>query len=407
VGAYKGAAEPLMRKEPSTEMRETFDALLDGAYARLVAALASGRRVDEARAKAWIDHALFDAEEAKRAGIVDGVQPFEVWRDGKAKAWKKVELEDKKDDLGELFSLLSGKPKARPAQPHVALLYAVGEVVDGKGSGGKVGSRSQIAPRRLVPALRAAAAASEVKAIVLRVDSPGGSALASELVWTAVAEAKAKKPVVVSMGTLAASGGYYISCGATSIYAQPDTLTGSIGVVGGKVVLGPALASLGVNLYAMGRGKRSMLFSPTRRWSDDERKAMKGLMRRVYEQFKAHVAAGRRLTPEKVEEVARGRLWIGADAKARGLVDELGGLDEALAAARKLGGLPPDAPVDVYPGEPTLAEFLDSLGGVSAPSPLLALGLVDPALARRAASALHLLAGFVRDPVRVVVFTGL
>ena len=413
IGAYKGAAEPLTRKEPSKEMRETFDALLDGAYARMVSALASGRKVDEARARGWIDQALFEADEARTAGLVDEVAPFERWRDGKAKAWKRVELEDKKDDLGGLMELLGGKPRRRPSQPHVALLYAVGEVVDGRGSGGKLGARSEIAPRRLVPALRAAAAADEVKAIVLRVDSPGGSALASELIWNAVAEAKAKKPVIVSMGTMAASGGYYISCGATRIFAQPDTMTGSIGVVGGKVVLGPALASLGVNVLSLGRGRRATLFSPVSRWSDEERRAVEAWMRRVYDQFKAHVAAGRKLTPERVEALAQGRLWIGADAKARGLVDALGGLDDALADARKLAGLGADAPVDVYPGEPTLGDFLQSLGGAHAAGLRVdvaldaALGIVDPDLARRARLALALLAGFAREPVRTVAFVGI
>jgi protease IV len=403
IGAYKGAAEPLTRKEPSPQMKETLDAVLDGAYARLVLHLAAGRHVDPRKAQAWIDQALFEAEEARVAGLVDQVAPWEVWRDGKAKAWKKVELEEKKDDLGEILSMLGGKAKTRPAKPHVALLYAVGEVVDGRGSGGKVGARGQIAPRRLVPAIRAAAAAPEVKVIVLRVDSPGGSALASELIWNAVAEAKAKKPVIVSMGSLAASGGYYISCGATKIYAQPDTLTGSIGVVGGKIVLGPALASFGVNVQPMGRGKRATLFSPVQKWTPEERKVVETWMRKVYDQFKGHVAAGRKLSPEKVEEIAQGRLWIGSDAKARGLVDDLGGLDDALAEARKVGGLPEDAPVDVYPGDPTLSDFLESLGGVTAPSPLAALGLVDPALARRATAALRLVAGFATDPVRVVV----
>jgi protease-4 len=157
----------------------------------------------------------------------------------------------------------------------------------------------------------------------------------------------------------------------------------------------------------MGRGKRSQLLSPVRKWSDDERKVIEAMMRSVYDQFKARVAAGRGLTLEKVEAVAQGRVWIGADAKSRGLVDEIGGLDDALAAARKLAGLPDDAPVDVYPGEPTLGDVLESLGSVSAPSPLAALGLVDPRLARRVEGALALLAGFAGEPVRVVTFVGL
>jgi protease-4 len=168
------------------------------------------------------------------------------------------------------------------------------------------------------------------------------------------------------MGSMAASGGYYISAGADAIWAQPDTLTGSIGVVGGKIVLGGALEKLGVTSVEIARGKRAGLMNGMRRWTADERAAIDASMKSVYAQFVARVAEGRHLTPDQVEAIAQGRVWIGADAKAKGLVDELGGLDDALADARKRGKLADDSPVDVYPPDPTLLDFLNSfVGGVS------------------------------------------
>lgn len=413
IGAYKGAAEPFTRAEPSREMRETLDAILDGAYERMLGAIVEGRRVDRGRAAAWVDRALFTDEEARREGLVDGVEIYEAWRDRLVAggAWRKVTIEDDKlDDIESLMTMLGAAPRKRITKPHVALLYAVGEVVDGKGSA--LEAREQISSRRLAAALRAAAANDHVKAIVIRVDSPGGSALASELIWHAVAEAKARKPVVVSMGGLAASGGYYISCGATKIWAQPDTLTGSIGVVAGKLVIGPALKDLGVNAIEMGRGKRANLFSPVRRFSPDERAAVEGAMRAVYDRFKARVAEGRGRRPEEVETVAQGRVWVGARAKELGLVDALGGLDDAIADARQLGGLGADAPIDVYPPEPTLLEMLEDLGssGVRAPGGMLGDLVADVATAfgpEAAAITLRTfraLLAFRDEPVRVVTF---
>jgi protease-4 len=279
-------------------------------------------------------------------------------------------------DLAALMEMLGAAPKKRIGEPHVALVYAVGNVVDGKGGNGALGASQEIAPRRLGPALRAVADDDSVKAIVLRVDSGGGSALASETIWHAVAYAKSKKPVVVSMGSVAASGGYYISAGADAIWAQPDTLTGSIGVVGGKIVLGGALEKLGVTTAEIARGKRAGLMNPMRKWSADERAAIEGSMQAVYTQFVARVAAGRKLTPAQVEPIAQGRVWIGADAKAKGLVDNLGGLDDALADARRRGSLPETAPVDVYPGDPTLLDILNGFVGGISTGPLATSGLL-------------------------------
>jgi protease IV len=412
VGAYKGAPEPLTRTEPSREMRETFDDILGGAYDRLTRLVAEGRRVEVAKVAGWIDQALFTAEQAKAAGLVDAVQPYEAWREATAPrhAWKKVPVgEQKKLDL---LSLLGLRPRPRPHGPHVALLYAVGEVVNGKG--GPTAAFTQIAPGRLVPALRAVAADPDVKAVVLRVDSPGGSAQASELIWQAARELHGNKPLVVSMGELAASGGYYISSAADHIFAQPDTLTGSIGVFSAKLVVGPGLEKLGVHFVELGKGKHAGIFSPVRRWSEDERKAMRETIENVYATFKARVAEGRGVAPEAVEPNAKGRVFTGAEAQKRGLVDELGGLDDALAYARRQAKLAPAAAVEVYPPEPTLLDFLGELGGGGVRASALETALTEAAAgagallgaatADRLLGTLRLAAHCADDPVRAVVF---
>src|SRR5690606_33691783 len=197
---------------------------------------------------------------------------------------------------------------------------------DGSGDG-LLGARQEIASHRLVPALRALGRDDTVKAVVLRIDSGGGSARASELIWAAVEELRAQKPVVVSMSDVAASGGYYIAAGATKIFAHPDTLTGSIGVVGGRIAPAPALAKLGVNTYPMGRGKHATLMASLAPWSEDEKRLIRGHMEAIYNTFVARVAAGRKMTPAQVQPLAQGRVWTGEKAKELGLVDELGGLD--------------------------------------------------------------------------------
>lgn len=178
---------------------------------------------------------------------------------------------------------------------------------------------------------------------------------------------KAKKPVIVSMSDVAASGGYYIACGATKIYALPDTLTGSIGVVGGKIAPGGALAKFGVTTFPMGRGKRATMMASLSPWNADERAAIQASMESVYKVFVGRVAAGRGKTPADIEPIAQGRVWTGTDALRLGLVDGLGGLDAALADARTLGKVGADAPLEIYPPDLTLRDLFSGFGEVHAP----------------------------------------
>lgn len=366
VGAYKGAAEPITRDEPSPQMMETLGALLDQNYATQVEGIVEGRGLDEAAAKAAIDRAMFVGNEAVQAKLVDTVVPWEEFLAAGKTPWKRAgKSENPLEDLTTLQRFVGLMPADRPTEPHVALMYAVGNVIDGKGSG-IVGARQEIASRTVVATLRALAKDDKVKAVVLRVSSGGGSARASELIWHAVEEVKKHKPVVVSMGSVAASGGYYISAGANKIFAEPTTITGSIGVVGGKIVVGDALASVGVNNFELARGKRALMWSAMKAWNDDERAAVQDMMQLTYDEFVGRVSTGRSMERDAVHTIAQGRVWTGAAAKANGLVDELGGLDQALAEAHAMVELPVDTKLEVYPNDPTLKDLLNSFGAVQA-----------------------------------------
>jgi len=247
-----------------------------------------------------------------------------------------------------------------------------------------------------------------VKAVVLRIDSGGGSAQASELIWRAVAELKANKPVIVSMSDLAASGGYYIASGATRIFALGDTLTGSIGVVGGKLAVRGALAKLGVNTFPIGRGKRATMTSSLGPWTDDERAAVQSSMAAVYRVFVGRVAEGRHKAPEDILKIAEGRVWTGARAKELGLVDEIGGLDAALAEARRLAKVDAATALEIYPPSPTLHDLLAGYGqvhtplGLSAEAAIAALDTIDPVVASATEHLVKLVLSFRSSTIQAV-----
>jgi len=413
VGAYKGAAEPLTRDAPSKEMQETLGAILDRRYQTMVDVIAAERKLPPATVKALIDTALFPSDQAKAARLIDDVAGFEAFRDDVTRtgAWTKLELDpDKSSQLAmvmKLWRFLGAMPLDRPAGDHVAVVYALGDIVDGGGEG-VLGARQQIAAHTLVAALRALTENDAVKAVVLRIDSGGGSAQASELIWRAVAALKAKKPVIVSMSDVAASGGYYIASGATRIFALDDTLTGSIGVVGGKLAPREALTRLGVNTFPIGRGKRATMTASLGPWTDDERAAIQASMEAVYKVFVGRVAEGRHKAPEAVEAIAQGRVWTGEKAKELGLVDELGGLDAALAEARKLGHVDATTPLEIYPPAPTLRDVLAGYGqvhvpfGLSADTALAALGSLDPVVAAATEHLVRLVLSFRTATIQAV-----
>ncbi len=406
VGAYKGAAEPLTRDAPSPEMLEVLGNILDRRYATMVDIIGSERKVD---AKALIDTGLFPAEQAQQAKLVDEVTSFEMLRSEAKAPWTKVSLDpEHRDTLATYMKLarfMGAMPPDRPAGDHVAVVYALGNIVDGDGDG-VLGARQQIAARTLVPALHAMAADPSVKAVVLRIDSGGGSAQASELIWAAVADLRSKKPVVVSMSDVAASGGYYIASGATKIFALDDTLTGSIGVVGGRIAPGPALAKLGVTTFPIGRGKHATMMASFTPWTAEEKLLIETTMKAVYGTFKSRVAAGRHKTVEEIEPIAQGHVWTGTRAKELGLVDEIGGLDAALAEAQKLAKVAATTDLEIYPPSPTLRDFVHGFTGVQMPFGLSTelAQYLDPQLTAQAQRLLELARTFETTHVQTTAF---
>lgn len=413
VGAYKGAAEPLTRTAPSREMQETLGAILDRRYETMVDVIASERKLEDARVAALIDTALFPSSQAKAARLVDEVLSFEAFRDqlvGEGQ-WATLELEPDGDDslaaMMKVARFLGAIPPEKPLGDHVAVVYALGDIVDGGGEG-VLGARQEIASHTLVAALRAITDDPAVKAVVLRIDSGGGSAQASELIWQAVNALVAKKPVVVSMSDVAASGGYYIASNATKIFALEDTMTGSIGVVGGKISPAGALAKLGVNTFPIGRGKRATMMASMEPWTAEEKQVIQASMEDVYRTFVGRVAEGRKKKVEDVLPIAQGRVWTGAKAKQLGLVDEIGGLDAAIAEARKLAQLADDSGLAVYPPTPTLRDFVTSFGQVQAPlgahvrDALVALGAADPVIAREVTRLVELALSFRATTIQAV-----
>jgi len=392
VGAFKGAAEPLTRREPSKEQLATLDAIIQQIYDSMIAGL-EGRDFGREDAIKTIDTGIFFAEAAVTAKLVDTVATWEEFRaesTGGA-AWSRMKLKDSAGpggfDLAKLQVFLGMLPAQRPSEPHVALVYAVGNIIDGRG-GGLIGARNEIAGHTLSAALHNLAADDKVAAVVLRVNSGGGSAQASEEIWRALAAVKAKKPVFVSMGHLAASGGYYISTGATKIFAQPDTLTGSIGVVGGKLALGGMLKNVGVDTYSLAKGKRAAMWSPMTVWTAEERALVQTMMEDVYKVFVGRVAEGRGKTYDQVHALAQGRVWTGAAARENGLVDALGDLDTVIAEARDAAKIGGDVALEVYPPEPTLKDLLAGLAE-SSPGDLLGRAEVLTALAQVRAELGH------------------
>jgi protease-4 len=242
----------------------------------------------------------------------------------------------------------------------VALVYAVGEIVPGESQDGPFGGSGFAGSDTVAGALRQARQDSAVKAIVLRVDSPGGSGTASDVIWREVRLARKAKPVVVSMGDVAASGGYYIAMGSDAIVAQPGTITGSIGVFGGKFSLRGLYDKIGVTRETLTRGRHADLFSEYRPWDEEERAKVRGLMESFYTEFLRKASEGRKMSEAQVHAVAQGRVWTGAEAKQHGLVDQLGGLNDALAVAKSRAGIGADEEVAlvVLPERKSLLDLL-------------------------------------------------
>lgn len=331
---YKSAPETFTHKEPSEASLEQTHALVDALYEELVERIAEGRELPRERVEALVDRGPLTPAEALENGLVDELR-YPDQLDALLARLHRGEV--KVADLTRM-----PQPRSAWEEPsQIALIYIDGVIVPGKSSsGGLLGPRAT-GSRTVVEALERAGESPLVRAVVLRVDSPGGSAFASDEIWHAVSRLRAKgKPVVVSMGGVAASGGYYVAAGADAIWAQPNTVTGSIGVYSGKMVVKELLEGVGVNQTVVVRGRNADILSPSVPWTDEQRERMQVLVDDVYDRFLDRVARGREMSVDEVDAVAGGRVWSGRDALETGLVDQLGGLQDAIQDARRRASLP-------------------------------------------------------------------
>ena len=347
---YKTAADRLTEQGFTGPAREALEQLASSLTGQITEAVAERLAVSPAQARMLIDNGPYIAEEAVELRLVDALgYRDEVYDDVRKSAGPDAHLlylarYQRSRALAERARKLPER-----GSDMIAVIYAAGPIRRGRSgrgpmSGGGMGSDTVSA------ALRTASADRRVRAIVLRVNSPGGSYVASDTIWREVVRARqAGTPIVVSMGDVAASGGYYISMAADAIVAQPGTITGSIGVLSGKPVTSSLLERVGITTDSVTVGAHADMFSTTRPFSEEEWAKINSWLDRIYADFTGKVAMGRNMTQEQVHEIARGRVWTGADAAGIGLIDQLGGLDDAIALARRKAGLPDTAPVRGYP----------------------------------------------------------
>jgi protease-4 len=355
---YKSAADMFMEKQMSPADREQLTALMNSVYDGAVNQMAVNRHITRAEVIAALEASPQFAEDARSRRLVDRIgYDDEARAAASARAGtgaKSVKFNDYVKDASPRFGAAN-----------IAIVEAAGEIRDGTNKNALLSTSSGIASDDLSAAIGQAARDKNIKAIVLRVDSPGGSVTASDQILHAVKVAqKAGKPVVVSMGGVAASGGYYISLSANKIVAQPGTITGSIGVLTGKVSFGKTLELVGASAESVAVGKNTLMDSPLQPFTDEQWANLNHQADVIYDDFTAKVAAGRKLSLEKVRDAARGRVWSGSDAKARGLVDTLGGFWTAADQAAALGGVSADGMVfRVYPRPTGLLARLGALSG--------------------------------------------
>jgi protease-4 len=359
VGRYKNAVNVYTERGFTPDHKEASESLNRDLYEQIVRGIAEARHKTDDEVRTIIDEGPFLPEAAVKAGLIDDVAyedqvEAELQPDGTRRT---IEGED-----------YGGAPFGAASGPRIAVIHAIGPIVMGRSgfdpiNGAAVGSET------LIDSIRQARRDRSIRAIVLRIDSPGGSAMASDAIWRELMIAKRERedrPIVASMSDLAASGGYYIAMPAEVIVAQPSTLTGSIGIFGGKFVTGGVFKKLGANVEGTSMGRRAEMNSPARPYNADERQKIEEQLQAFYDQFVEKVAESRDSTPAAIDQVAQGRVWTGRQAKERGLVDALGGLDEAIASAKALAKIPPEREVQLvpYPPRKTFFEVMsDALSG--------------------------------------------
>lgn len=364
MGRYKGAGDTLIRDDMPPEAKESMDAILDGLYRSLLAATSSRIDDNEARARTLIDGGPFTSDAALQAGLIDEVG---FLRSARQTIKTAAGVEDVRHTrmlpkpeeltLGQFLDLLSGdtdEPKV--TDERIAVVFVDGAITDGESL-----SAGRAVSGPFVRTMERLEKDDEVKAVVLRINSPGGSALASDRMWEAARRVAEVKPLIASVGDMAASGGYYIASAADDILAHPNSLVGSIGVVGGKLNFAPLADDLGISTYVLQRGARAAWSTPVRGLNATEKQAFRALLQSTYDRFITRVASGREMERDAVLAAAEGRVMTAQDGKALGLVDDFGGFGEALARARAAGGLGPDSSVELWPAPKRMVDVINDL----------------------------------------------
>ena len=375
IGAYKTAVNQFTETSLTPEHREMTESLNRDLYEQLVRHIAEARSKSVDEMRRLIDEGPFAPEIAERMGLIDGLA-YADQLDERIVALKLLEGDLPRVEESDYRQVSPRSVGIRP-QSRIAVLYATGVIASGKSSHDAVNG-AIVGSDTMVEQIRRIRDDESVKAIVLRVDSPGGSTVASDVIWrelTITREQKPERPLIASMSDLAASGGYYISMPAEVIVAQPATLTGSIGIFGGKIVIAETLAKIGVATETVQSGRNATISSPFEPFTPEQRDKIMVYMRVFYDGFVQKAATARSRTPAQLEEVAQGRVWTGQQARDRGLVDMLGGLDTAIAVAKERAGIPASEDVELvaYPAPRTLYEAVaEQLGGTSGAAGVLA-----------------------------------
>ncbi len=358
IGAYKTAMNQLTEKTFTAAHREMAESLNDESYDQLVKAIADGRKRSEADVRRLIDEGPYLPEDALGAGLIDDV----AYEDQLGDKGKIPYGPGRTLDLDE-YDRVSPASLGIGRGPRIAVIYASGTIVSGR-SGYDPLNGAVLGSDTLIDYIRKVRDARDIKGVILRIDSPGGSAAASDAIWRELVlmrDAKPDRPFVVSMSDLAASGGYYMAMAAPEIVAEPGTLTGSIGIFGGKFVTGGVYAKVGANIEGVSRGAHADMNSPTRPYTDAERAKMGQQLQAFYDQFVERAAVSRHMTPEHVDALAQGRVWTGRQAKQNGLVDAIGGLERAVAVIQQKARLPgTEVELVIYPARKSLYEILTS-----------------------------------------------
>ncbi len=368
VGEYKTAANRYTEKTFTPAHREMSESLNHDLYEQLISGIASGRQISETQVRAFLDKGPFLPEDAVRVNLVDELAYEDEIYDkvSAAESDQQTIIEDSDYRMVSLSSLGLNKG------PRIAVIYVSGVIASGESKFDLTGAQV-VGSETLINSIRSVRDDKSIRAIVLRIDSPGGSALASDAIWRELVITREKKPIIASMSDLAASGGYYIAMPAHAIVAQPATLTGSIGIVMGKIIFAGTYEKLGVNIESVSDGRYAEIYSPIRRFSDEERSKIEQQMSTFYDRFVEKVAQARKTTAGRIDKVAQGRVWTGRQAQQLGLVDDLGGLDRALMLAKERAGISLDEEIELifYPRQKNLFELVSaSLAGGSARMPV-------------------------------------